>query len=120
MEDMDRVTMVGVDAEGVPPMHKAHTTILNNHSYMPVSLHVLYQEAVWMDKMKLAMQAGLTHFLGSFVDNFFLARKPRLCEKCGANHEDAKRDPTKYVDPKRCLSCELRAVLPEAVVRSRS
>ena len=52
-EDMDRVTMIGVDAEGVPPTHKAHTVILTNHSYMPVSLHVLYQEAVWMDKIML-------------------------------------------------------------------
>ena len=57
-EDMDRVTMVGVD-EGVPPTHKAHTVILTNHSYMPVSLNVLYQEAVWMDKM--CCDAGARH-----------------------------------------------------------
>ena len=36
MDDMDRVTMVGVDVQGVPPTHKAHTVVLNNHSTMPV------------------------------------------------------------------------------------
>jgi hypothetical protein len=51
MEDMDRVTMVGVDAEGVPPTHKAHTVVLSNYSYMPIALHVLNQEAVWMNKI---------------------------------------------------------------------
>ena len=124
-EDMDRVTMVGVDAEGVPPTHKAHTVILTNHSYMPVSLHVLYQEAVWWDKMCCVMLDRGIDFLGCIVDNFFLAYTPQLCEQCGVRqdpqipYKKTKDEKPKYVDPKRCVSCILRAVLPEAVVKSR-
>jgi hypothetical protein len=51
-EDMDRVDMVGVDDANVPPTLKACTVVLNNYSYMPLALVVLYQEAVWMDKMR--------------------------------------------------------------------
>ena len=36
MEDMDRMAMIGVDAEGVPPTHKVHTVVSDNHRYMRV------------------------------------------------------------------------------------
>ena len=50
-EDMEGVDMVSFD-DAVPPTHKACTVVLSNYSYMPIALHVLYQEAVWMDKMR--------------------------------------------------------------------
>ena len=49
-EDMEHVDMVSFDDATAPPTHKACTVVLSNYSYMPIALHVLYQEAVWMTR----------------------------------------------------------------------
>ena len=82
-EDMDRMDMAGVDDANVPPTHKACTVVLNNYSYMPLAMVVLYQEAVWMDKMRHVLWTDPNdrfEVVGCITDNFFITGKLKLCK----------------------------------------
>jgi hypothetical protein len=101
----------------VPPAHKAHTVILNNYSYMPIALHILWQERVWMDIMGRILLDSDVLVRGCIVDNFFCERPLELCDKC----EAAKAGRPYRTDemPDECLNCELRKALPIAALEYR-
>jgi hypothetical protein len=118
-DDLGEVTTVGVDEPGLPPLHKSLTIVLNNHSYMPVSLNVPWREAVWMCRIRIAIdQQGLT-IRGSVTDHHFIEEPVALCDKCEADRAGRIYRVAPELMQPPCLNCRLRATLPLAVLESR-
>ena len=82
---------------------------------MPIALHVLYQEAVWLDKIRRVLwhvDYGPFNVSGCITDNYFLDARPQLCRDC---NPEGKR----HAFPRNSISCQLREVLPLAVIEPR-
>ena len=120
MEDMDRVTLVGVDDLHAPPAHKAHTYVLNNYSYMPIALHILWQEQVWMHIMGRILLASDVLVRGCIVDNFFCERPIELCDKCEADEAGRPYRVDGNEMPDECLNCQLHQALPRTAIAKRT
>ena len=110
ISDVGNVTVVGTQNGEI--VLKTHTVMISNHSYMPVAMHVLWQEAVWMHQISTVVHRHDLGLRGSVVDNVFLERFP-LCLKCQVDKEGRAFRSDEHHE---CANCQLRAILPLATV----